>query len=131
MPAQRTPQTLVRRLVPGLALAWLLLALVAVPTLGRLHGAAHPAPPLRAAPAQPTAAALHDAPAEWLHQLLPDHTPADCQLLDQLALAETAPTTPQSAPLPERCTQAAPLHTPSTAPRHVAQFQARGPPQRG
>jgi len=130
MPAQRTPQPLARRLVPGLALAWLLLALVAVPALGRLHGLAHPEPP-RAAPAQPPATALHDAPAGWLHHLLPDHTAADCQLLDQLALAEAAPTAPQTAPLPERCTQAVLLLTPGTSPRHVAQFQARGPPQHG
>lgn len=121
------------------AAVWgLLLALVLAPSLGRWHQVLHATP-------APAVAALHDdggaggavhaTPAthathasSLLAALFPGHAPIDCLLLDQLALGTAlpcnapvlpaaAPAVAPGAPAPERM-----------AVRHVAQFQARGPP---
>lgn len=113
----------------------LLLALVLAPALGRWHQVLHATP-------APAVVALHDdgvaggsvqaTPAAYAPSLLAalfsGHAPIDCLLLDQLALdialpcsapvlPEAAPAVAPSAPAPERM-----------AVRHVALFQARGPP---
>ena len=140
------PQALVR-----LALAWLLLALVAVPALGRLHQVAHGgaldrvhaglslvaqgAPdlaPVRASSSSPSYSSFSAAGADHSHALLPlllgHHAPADCVLLDQLALGDALHSAAVALP------DAVPAHTPPadraahTAASHVALFQARGPP---
>ena len=89
-------------------MAWLVLALVVVPTLGRLHQVVHGGAldqahaGLLAAPsslpgqpawdpaptAQPAAAPGHSL---WLPYLLAHHAPVDCLLLDQLALRGPRP----------------------------------------
>lgn len=134
------------------ALAWLLLALVLVPTVGQLHKVLHFAPYAGQAHA---AAALHlreaDAPsriagtaageggtaalceedfAQALRRLLPQHTTADCQLLDQLALGQAlhAVALVLPAALPPGA-PAAPRHL-GRMPRHAAAFHARAPPLR-
>ena len=88
---------------------WLLLALVVVPSLGRLHQVMH-APALQAHALSPAAAGAgapitaahtgessHTAHAQGLLDLLlAHHAPVDCLLLDQLALGDalhSAPTT--------------------------------------
>ncbi|WP_236748812.1 hypothetical protein [Acidovorax carolinensis] len=112
------------------AAVWgLLLALVLAPALGRWHQVLHATPPS-------AVVALHDdggarvsahAP-RLLAALFSGHAPIDCLLLDQLALGTAlpcsapvlpaaAPAVAPSAPAPERL-----------AVRHVALFQARGPP---
>jgi hypothetical protein len=113
----------------------LLLALVLSPALGRWHQILHTT-------AAPAVDALHDdggaggsghaTPAahapSLLAALFSGHAPIDCLLLDQLALGTAlpcsapelpaaAPAVAPSAPVPERM-----------AVRHVALFQARGPP---
>lgn len=114
------------------ALVWLVLALAWVPTLGRLHQIAH---------AQPLAQthAGHGAPAaqeqvaaaqatEVLGGFLPNHSRVDCLLLDQLALGDALhgsapvllPPSPALAPVA--------VHAERVLARHVALFQARGPP---
>jgi hypothetical protein len=124
---QRRPVHPILRPRQGAALLWLLLALVWAPTLGRMHQAVHGAPQ-----AGHHHAAHAVVPAGgtglFLFPLLADHTPVDCLLLDQLALADAAlgasqalaPTLPAALPAPWRAT--------GTAPRHVALFHARGPP---
>jgi hypothetical protein len=118
------------------AAVWgLLLALVLAPALGRWPQVLHATP-------APAVAALHDdgraggsahaTPAahapSLLAALFSGHAPIDCLLLDQLALGTAlpcsapvlpaaAPAVAPSAPAPERI-----------AVRHVALFQARGPP---
>lgn len=150
------------------ALAWMLLALVAVPTLGRLHQVAHggaldqmhagqarvqsgallAASVVSSASAQPASTAGdaaaqaisyagspvdghdHDhGPAQWLPLLLAGHAPADCLLLDQLALGDTLHSAPLVLP-PGVPAQALPTHhAERTGATHVALFQARAPPQ--
>ena len=132
------------------ALAWLLLALVVVPTLGRLHQVVHaqaleqlhagpawqstqaPAPHgFPAAPvaegAAPQARADHARGLLW-PLLLADHAPADCLLLDQLALGDALHSAPQA--LPEAGPPPAPPLPAAGRTRavHVTLFQARGPP---
>ncbi|RYF73063.1 MAG: hypothetical protein EOO29_27350 [Comamonadaceae bacterium] len=136
-----------------LALAWLLLALVVVPTLGRLHQLAHfgaldrvhagqalthsagvaPSLPFASAAtgtrsadaALPAAAPSHGL----LSLLLGQHAPVDCLLLDQLALGDALHSATLALP------DAVPAHAPPadhalrTAASHVALFQARGPPR--
>lgn len=118
------------------AAVWaLLLALVLAPALGRWHQVLHATP-------VPAVVALyegggaggsaHATPAahapSLLAALFSGHAPIDCLLLDQLALGTAlpcsapvlpvaAPDVAPSAPAPERL-----------AVRHVALFQARGPP---
>ncbi|MFI8619006.1 hypothetical protein ACIGHN_26225 [Acidovorax sp. NPDC077693] len=136
-----------------LALAWLLLALVVVPTLGRLHQVAHGGTldrvhaeqalahsaalasslPLASAATAPGAANAAPLPAaSHSHGLwslfLGQHAPVDCLLLDQLALGDALHSAPAALP------DAVPAHAPPadhalrTAAAHVALFQARGPP---
>ena len=118
------------------AAVWgLLLALVLAPALGRWHQVLH-ATPASAVVALPddggARVAAHATPAahapSLLAALFSGHAPIDCLLLDQLALGTAlpcsapvlpaaAPAVAPSAPAPERW-----------AVRHVALFQARGPP---
>lgn len=113
------------------ALVWLVLALAWVPTIGRLHQIAH---------AQPLAQihAGHGAPSVVEHAsahapgllggFLSSHSLVDCLLLDQLALGDTLhsaapallPSLPALAPVA--------THAERVQARHVALFQARGPP---
>ena len=142
------------------ALAWLLLALVLVPTVGQLHKVLHLAPHagqgramavLRAhgldargaaagavgveagAEAQGAlspgvAAASEEDFSQGLRRLLPQHTAADCELLDQLALGQALHAAALVLPT------ALPLGAPAARPlvgrvvRHVAAFRARAPP---
>lgn len=126
------------------ALVWLLLALVAVPTLGRLHQLEHAGAleqlragqaVQRAQQAANTAAVADANPAHgagahhgWLALLLAPHTPVDCLLLDQLALGDALYTA--SSALPPSAPPLAPAasHAGRSATPHVALFQARGPP---
>ena len=151
-----------RQLWAQAALVWLLLALVVVPTVGRLHQVLH-APTLQvhalspsaawadaadnysrnvtgfAAAGTPTAqsndpAAGHNQPAHahnLLDVLLAHHAPVDCLLLDQLALGDALHSAP--AALATSVPAQAPLVHPAAtaAARHVALFQARGPPALG
>ena len=147
------------------ALAWLLLALVLVPTVGQLHKVLHLAPHagqgramavLRAhgldvrgtaagavgaigveagAEAQgalsPGAAAASEKDfSQGLRRLLPQHTAADCELLDQLALGQALHAAALVLPtaLPPGAPAARPLV--GRVVRHVAAFRARAPPTR-
>lgn len=130
------------------ALVWLLMALVVVPTLGRLHQVVHGgaldqahAGLLAASSSLPTQqAAVSVVSAEavwpaatpdhglWLSYVLAHHAPVDCLLLDQLALGDAL----QGAPLALPAAQA-PLSPPAHAAGrantpHIALFHARGPP---
>jgi len=153
-----------RQLWAQAALAWLLLALVVVPTLGRLHQVLH-APALQVhalspsaalagagdnqsqshnvvgpeAAGRPTAraddpAAGHNHPAHahnLLDVLLAHHAPVDCLLLDQLALGDALNSAPAALATPVPA-QAPLVHPAATAAaRHIALFQARGPPALG
>ncbi|MHA7602333.1 hypothetical protein ACX12L_20590 [Alicycliphilus sp. T452] len=109
-----------------LALAWLLLALVLAPTLGRMHQVLHL--PGGAAPQ----AHAHGAgqALDALHALFAGHGNADCQVLDQQTLVGAAlgqaPALLQAAPqLPPACVPAPAPGTGGAAP-----FHARAPPLR-
>lgn len=148
MPAGRSLQAR-QALLLRLALAWLLVALVAVPTLGRLHQVAHGSTLDRvhaglslAAQGAPGAATRSDAAdavgpkaghGHGFHTLAPlllgQHAPADCVLLDQLALGDSLHSAAVALP------EAVPAHAPPVhrvarnAASRVALFQARGPPR--
>jgi hypothetical protein len=130
------------------ALAWLLLALVVVPTLGRLHQVEHAGAleQMRAGHAvqadahhrlaAASLAADEDAApsteADHTHGLLSlllaPHAAVDCLLLDQLALGDALHSAPQALPTLVPA-QAPPVqHAGRSAAPHVALFQARGPP---
>lgn len=160
------------------ALVWLLLALVVVPSLGRLHQVLHAEalPGVRGSlavgvvqkaqatqpaqglglPLQGSAPALRTAhsgdasvaqPAESqqqqqqhpgsdhahsvLHLLLPHHTPVDCLLLDQLALGDALYSAPTALTGPAPAQAPVAYRAASAAARHIAFFQARGPPAAG
>lgn len=117
-----------------LALAWLLLALVLAPALGRMHQVLHlPA-------GQGLAHALHDdghardaasagqQALDTLHALFAGHSAADCQVLDEQTLVGAAlgqaPAQVQAQP------QLPPAKTPAPVPRagRAAPFHARAPP---
>ena len=120
---------------------WLLLALVVVPSLGRLHQVMH-APALQAHALSPaaegagapitaahTGESSHTAHAQGLLDLLlAHHAPVDCLLLDQLALGDALHSAPQA--LPEAGPPPAPPLPAAGRTRalHVTLFQARGPP---
>ena len=112
-----------------LALVWLVLALVATPTLGRLHQVVHGDALDRV---QGHTHIIDTASAEHSHgllaQLVAGHAPADCLLLDQLALGDALHSAPLA--LPEAApaqAQPHPLAGRATLP-HTALFLARGPP---
>lgn len=93
---RRSPNTSHKQRVGRCWLLWALVwALVLSPLLGQMHRAAH------------ATASAHTQ--HWLHALFPDHSPADCELLDQLshgyagppaALSLTSVTPPGVVPLP-------------------------------
>ena len=108
------------RLARRLAVAWLVLALVLAPALGQMHRVLHL--PVALGLAQP---AGHD---HGLGALFGGHSPADCQLLDQLhhggaAVAESS--LPLAPPDGQR------VASPAAQPLRAAPplpFQARAPP---
>lgn len=112
-----------------LALAWLVLALVAAPSLGRLHQVVH-GDALDRVHAHSNTKAATDAEHSHglLAQLLAGHAPADCLLLDQLALGDALHSAPLA--LPEATPALAQPHPPAgrTTLPHTALFMARGPP---
>lgn len=140
------------------ALAWLLLALVLVPTVGQLHKVLHFAPhagqgravaalhaheldargaaagavgaEAQVAISPGAAAASEEDFSQGLRRLLPQHTAADCELLDQLALGQVlhAAALVLPAALPPGAPAARPLV--GRVVRHVAAFRARAPPAR-
>ena len=121
MPPSASPFLLPRpRLARRLALAWLVLALVLAPALGQMHRVLHL--PMALGLAQP---AGHD---HGLGALFGGHSPADCQLLDQLhhggaAVAESS--LPLAPPNGQR------VASPAAQPLRAAPplpFQARAPP---
>ena len=112
-----------------LALVWLVLALVAAPTLGRLHQVLHGDALDRVqAHAHATDTASADHRHGQLAQLVAGHAPTDCLLLDQLALGDALHSAPLA--LPEAApTQAQPCLPAGRATLpHTALFLARGPP---
>ena len=139
-PAPGLGQRMAQGLAAQAALLCLLLALVVVPTLGRLHQVSHGSALDRAhagrlltpALAQ-TAQARAGAPTDTIHSLLDvlvaKHTPAECLLLDQLALGTAlhmaAVVLPTLAPAEAKPAQPAER----VGVLHVALFQARGPPK--
>lgn len=116
------------RLRQRLAMAWLLLALVLAPALGRMHQVLHlPG----TGSTQTLAHHQHGAGGQVfdaLHALFAGHGDAGCQVLDQQTLVGAAlgqaPTLAQAQP------QLQPAGTPAAAPgqRKVSPFHARGPP---
>lgn len=135
------------------ALAWLLLALVVVPTLGRLHqvehagaleqmraghdgvqgrqqGAAHHGlAAVSMAEAGDTATSTEaDHTHGLLSLLLVPHAAVDCLLLDQLALGDALHSAPQALPTLVPAQAPSVQHVGRSAAPHVALFQARGPP---
>lgn len=121
-----------RGLAQRLGLAWLLLALAVVPTLGRLHQVAHGDALHQLHAGQqattPAAAPADQSHGPWLPPFLAHHAPADCLLLDQLALGDALHGAPLALPdaVPS---QAQPPHPAGRAGgAHIALFQARGPP---
>lgn len=115
------------RLRQGAGLLWLLLALVWAPTLGRLHQAVHGAPQALHHQAEHSAASA-DGARQFLLPLLAHHTPVDCLLFDQLALADTALGATQALPPAAPAVLRSPWQAAGMAVRHVVLFHARGPP---
>jgi hypothetical protein len=112
-----------RTLAQQLGLWWLVLALVIAPALGRMHLVLHGAGSLQtlAGNAGPHAHGV-------VGNLFAGHTPAECQLLDQLnhgGAATAEPARALAAPVP--ACPAAP-HAQPPLPRALAAFQARAPP---
>ena len=128
MPAQQPHSPLHRRLISGAALLWLLLALVWVPSLGRWHQVVHALPLAQVHAGNGAAVAPAAATSVFLPPLLANHSLADCLLLDQLALADAAPSAPPAMAPTAPAVAPAPLSAPGVAQRHVALFHARGPP---
>lgn len=114
------------------ALVWLVLALAWVPMLGRLHQVAHAQPLAQihaghGAPAaqEHAAAAQH---TEVLDGFLSSHSRVDCLLLDQLALGDALHGTGPVLHPPSPALAPVAVHAERVQARHVALFQARGPP---
>ena len=118
-------------------LVWLLAwALLLAPVLGQMHRALHAAGE-GAPPAVATASAglpsVSQAPAHvhasWLHDLFGGHSPAQCQLLDQLHHGLAGP--PTALQLAHALPIASGIARPHTEPRQqwqAAFFDARAPP---
>lgn len=132
-PGHRAPRRGVRVWAAHAALVWLVLALAWVPTVGRLHQIAHAQPlaQIHAGHGKPAGVAQQHASAQapgLLGGFLSSHSLVDCLLLDQLALGDALhsaapallPTLPALAPVA--------THAERVQARHVALFQARGPP---
>ena len=112
-----------------MALVWLVLALAWVPTVGRLHQIAHAQPLAQIHAGHGAAghtAASHSA--DLAGGFLSSHSLVDCLLLDQLALGDALHSTVAVLlpSLPAAAPQA--THARRVPARHVALFQARGPP---
>ena len=108
------------RLARHAGLWWLALALALAPALGRMHRALH-------LPAE-LGTSAHQAHAHGLAALFAGHSPADCQLLDQLTqggapAAEWPPLAAAPAPACPPAPAAQPLRPCAPLP-----FQARAPP---
>jgi hypothetical protein len=78
----RTP-ALPQQLRRHLALAWLLLALVLAPTLGRMHQIVHGVPAFAAGHAHAAGEGTAHQALDTLHALFAGHSSADCQVLDR------------------------------------------------
>lgn len=113
------------------ALVWLVLALAWVPTIARLHQIAHAQPLAQIHAGHGALAVVEHASVHapgMLGGFLSSHSLVDCLLLDQLALGDTLhsaapallPSLPALAPVA--------THAERVLARHVALFQARGPP---
>ncbi|MBS0508368.1 MAG: hypothetical protein JSR53_13395 [Proteobacteria bacterium] len=117
-----------------LGLAWLLLALLLAPMLGRMHqvlhaptigqtvqGDAHPR-------AQDDPGSAGQQALDMLHALFAGHSSADCQVLDQHTQLGAGFSAFALAPV--TVSQAVPLGAPLCAPdtRRAAAFHARAPP---
>lgn len=121
----RSPHLHALPLSRRLALAWLLLALVLGPTLGRMHQVLHlPG----GAPPQAHAYGTERQALDVLHVLFAAHDNADCQVLDQQTLVGAA--LGQAPALLQGQPQLPPAGTPVPAPGTggAAPFHARAPP---
>ncbi|MBS0391131.1 MAG: hypothetical protein KGM60_14120 [Comamonadaceae bacterium] len=131
MPRPPHPQA-VRQTLPllrrRLALAWLLLALVLAPTLGRMHQVLHLPGGGGIAQAAAHAHGSGQQALDTLHALFAGHGDAGCQVLDQQTLVGAAPG--QAPALVQALPQLPPVGAPAPAPGTggVAPFQARAPP---
>ena len=114
------------RLRQAAGLLWLLLALAWAPTLGRMHQVVHGGQGAHAHAEH--AVAPSGGASQFLLPLLADHTPVDCLLFDQLALADTALGATQALPPAAPAVLRTPRRATGIASRHVALFHARGPP---
>ncbi len=120
-----------------MALLWLVLALAWVPSMGRLHQVAHAGQLAQVHSGQVSTAGLAaSTPSDGSHShalalpggFLAQHSLVDCLLLDQLALGDALHgSSPVLLPQVPALAPAVP-HTPRVGVRHVALFQARGPP---
>lgn len=132
------PQTLwrrwrARRWPAQVALAWLVLALAVVPALGRLHQVAHAGAleQVHAGHGQQALASADDtgrADDDGLPQLAGHHSPADCLLLDQLALGDALHADVPALPLALAAAVPPPIRAVQQRAVHIALFHARGPP---
>ena len=117
------------------ALVW---ALLLSPTIGRWHEAVHGAGSVHGSRAESAlvvasgwgAQARAQAAGHFLERLFSGHARSDCVLLDQASLGYALPSTGLALPaaVPQACALPAPPER--VVRRHVALFQARGPPAR-
>lgn len=113
------------------ALVWLVLALAWVPTIGRLHQIAHAQPLAQIHAGHGAPAAVEHASAHapgLLGGFLSSHSLVDCLLLDQLALGDALHGTAPVLLPPSPAFAPVAVHAERVQARHVALFQARGPP---
>jgi len=111
-----------------LALAWLLLALVLAPALGRMHQVLHLPGAAGSVQAQAHQHGAGGRVLDTLHALFAGHGDAGCQVLDQQTLVGAALGQAQ-APVQAQ-PQLPPAATPAAAPgqRRASPFHARAPP---
>ncbi len=124
------PPALPQQLRRHLALAWLLLALVLAPTLGRMHQIVHGVPAFAAGHAHAAGEGTAHQALDTLHALFAGHSSADCQVLDQQTLGGAL--LAQALPPVQASPQEPPAAPPAQAPalRRLAAFHARAPPLR-